>query len=70
MMDKIDNNELKFRMITPDGKSFPVILHLLKAGKMIFGRRLMKRNEFSMQRSKRHLHTAECIWEKQLNGLN
>ncbi|WIT27502.1 hypothetical protein [Bacillus phage SPbetaL4] len=23
-MDKIDNNELKFRMITPDGKSFPV----------------------------------------------
>ncbi|PLR91511.1 hypothetical protein [Bacillus halotolerans] len=23
-MDKIDNNELKFRMITSDGKSFPV----------------------------------------------
>ncbi|UAW07963.1 hypothetical protein [Bacillus phage BUCT082] len=23
-MDKIDNNELNFRMITPDGKSFPV----------------------------------------------
>ncbi|MGG1363590.1 hypothetical protein ABE287_18385 [Bacillus velezensis] len=24
MMDKKDNNEVKFRMITPDGKSFPV----------------------------------------------
>ncbi len=23
-MEEIDNNELKFRMITPDGKSFPV----------------------------------------------
>ena len=23
-MEEIDNNELKFRMITPDGESFPV----------------------------------------------
>lgn len=69
-MNPEESNELKFRMITPEGKEFPLTLHPLKIGIMIFGKRLLTRNRFSTQRLKRHLNTVTYHWKKQLDGLN
>lgn len=68
-MEKKDNNELKFRMITPDGKSFPVNSALIENWDNDIWKAFDEQKQVSMQRLKRHLNTVTYHWKKQLDGL-
>lgn len=69
-MEEIDNNELKFRMITPDGESFLVNSAPIEGWQNDIWKTFDEQKRVFDAEIKKHLNTVTYRWRKQLNGLN